>query len=426
MKITYSSDKINPFGGLSFVDKLLSNSDVYNLVDNELGSRSVKAVYSYADIIKSLWMITLSGGDCAEDITEHFRQYLNELKDFEAPSADTLLRVQKELATEKEIILSQAGVENEINTNDKMNHLMVSLLVNLKQLSSDIKDYTLDFDHQFIPTEKYDSKRSYKKADGYFPGIASINNMPVYIENRNGNSNVKFEQEKTLEKIYSLLLEFGLKIKRSRMDCGSFAKNIVKTIEANSEYLYIRAMKCDELLNRVKQVKQWKTEEIGFKEYQVASIEYKPFGEDKAYRYVISREKNKDGQTDLFTEDNFIYRAIMTNDREKSDLEVILFYNKRGNSERLFDEMNNDFNWSKLPFSFLQENTVFMTIMAMCRNIFHYLTDFISKRVDFVKPYYRLKKFIFRFMIVPVKWIRGGGQDILKVFSSKNYHLVLK
>jgi len=75
MKITNSNDKINPFGGLSFIDKLLSNSGVYHLVDNELCSRSGKVTYSYADIIKSLWMITLCGGDCAEDITEHLRPY---------------------------------------------------------------------------------------------------------------------------------------------------------------------------------------------------------------------------------------------------------------------------------------------------------------------------------------------------------------
>lgn len=37
---------------------------------------------------------------------------------------------------------------------------------------------------------------------GYFPGIASINNYPVYIENRNGNSNVKYKQAETLKRAY--------------------------------------------------------------------------------------------------------------------------------------------------------------------------------------------------------------------------------
>ena len=99
-----------------------------------------------------------------------------------------------------------------------------------------------------------------------------------------------------------------------------------------------------------------------------------------------------------------------------------LFYSE---SERLFDEMNNDFLWKKMPFSFLQENTVFLIMMAIYRNLFHFLTDFVSKKLDFIKPNYRLKKFIFRFMIVPAKWIKQGRMKVLKLFSDKKYHLLL-
>jgi hypothetical protein len=299
-------------------------------------------------------------------------------------------------------------------------------LVHCNQLSAAHSEYTFDYDNQFLPADEYDAKRSYKHADGYFPGIASINNMPVYIENRNGNSNVKYRQDETLRRAYGLLSEFGIKVKRSRMDCGSFTREVVTVVEANSEYFYIRAQRCDDLFEKINQVRDWKVVEIGFKQYEVASIQYSPFGKDKAYRYVISREKNADGQCNLFTGDHYLYRAIMTDDHVKSDLDVILFYNDRGESERLFDEMNNDFNWNKLPFSFLQENTVFMIIMAMCRNMYHFLVEYISKKVDFVKPSYRLKKFIFRFVVVPTKWIRQARQDIIKVFSDRKYHLVLQ
>jgi hypothetical protein len=119
-----------------------------------------------------------------------------------------------------------------------MNRLMIKLLVQTGQLSPGYREYIYDYDNQFIPTEKYDSKRSYKKADGYFPGIASINNCPVYIENRNGNSNVKYNQDETLKRSYTLLDEFGIQIKHSRMDCGSFDKTVVPVVEANSTYFY--------------------------------------------------------------------------------------------------------------------------------------------------------------------------------------------
>ena len=116
----------------------------------------------------------------------------------------------------------------------------------------------------------------------------------------------------------------------------------------------------------------------------------------------------------------------MTNNYEMTDKEVVEFYNDRGDSERLFDEMNNDFLWKKMPFSFLHENTVFLVMMAICYNLFHFLTEFISRKLDFIRPNFRLKKFIFRFMVVPSKWIKQGRQYVLKLFTSKKYHLLLE
>jgi hypothetical protein len=98
-----------------------------------------------------------------------------------------------------------------------------------------------------------------------------------------------------------------------------------------------------------------------------------------------------------------------------------LFYNQRGASEKIFDELNNDFLWKNLPFSFLNENTVFMMIMAMCRNFYLAIVENFSKKLDFIEPNFRLKKFIFRFVVVPYKWIKKGGQKTLKLFTDKSY-----
>ena len=209
------------------------------------------------------------------------------------------------------------------------------------------------------------------------------------------------------------------------MDCGSFDKTVIPVVEANSNYFYIRAQRCASLYEKIKETTGWEKVTIGFKEYEIASIQYAPFGWKKSYRYVITRERNTDGQGNIFTGDSFIYRAIMTNNSEMTDKEIVEFYNDRGQSERLFDEMNNDFLWKKMPFSFLNENTVFLVMMAICRNLFHFLTEFISRKLDFIKPNFRLKKFIFRFMVVPSKWIRQGRRDVLKLFTSKKYHLIL-
>jgi len=62
--------------------------------------------------------------------------------------------MQKELVTEKERSISRNGIEHEFNM--RMNRLMLGLQVHTGQLSSQTKDYILDYDNQLIPSDKYD------------------------------------------------------------------------------------------------------------------------------------------------------------------------------------------------------------------------------------------------------------------------------
>ncbi|SDD13079.1 hypothetical protein SAMN05216323_108912, partial [Williamwhitmania taraxaci] len=78
MKITYSSDTINSFGGINFADKIIREASIYDTIDQTLGIRGVKAQYSYSDLFRSYLMLVLCGGECAEDITEHLRSELNQ------------------------------------------------------------------------------------------------------------------------------------------------------------------------------------------------------------------------------------------------------------------------------------------------------------------------------------------------------------
>lgn len=425
MKITTSFENINSFGGLNFISDEYDRLNLRNTVTSHLGSRSLLATYQYSDIIKNIWMILFAGGDCAEDIHTNLKSELCSVQGMNVSSPDTILRLQKELCPNKEIHLSKAKVINEFSKNERLNELNLAILLLTNQLKK-ASGYDLDFDNQFIACQKYDSKKSYKMKNGYFPGIATIGKNIVYLENRNGNSNVKFKQEETLQRVYDLLSSKGVKIKRSRMDCGSFTKEVIKVVEENSELFYIRAQKCAELTSQIREIKNWRKTTIGNKEVEVASLNYTPFKGNKSYRYVVSREANKNKQIDVFQQDHFIYRAIITNDIEMTDEEVIQYYNQRGASEKIFDEMNNDFGWKNLPFSFLQENTVYMLITAMCRNFYLYILAKLSKKVPFVENTFRLKKFIFRFVVVPYKWIKKGGQKTLKLFTNKPYHLALE
>jgi len=424
VKVTTSTENIGAYGGLNFISENFNTLDFSSLIDTHLGDRPLQSTFSYADVIKNLWLLFFAGGDCAEDIQEHLRSDFLQIPNLKVCSPDTIGRVLKNLQQEKQTHSTPSGIEHQFSNHDKLNALNLDMLLKTKSLCSG-NSYDFDFDHQFIPCKKYDSKKSYKMKRGYFPGVSTIGKHIVHLENRNGNTNVKYKQADTLKNAYTLLKSKNISINRSRMDCGSFSKEIIDVIEKNSNLLYIRAQRCAELSTQIREVKNWETVQIGLFDVEVCSVDYTPFKGNKTYRYVVNRQQNKTGQTDLEFQDSFIYRAILTNDRASSDQEVIEYYNHRGAAEKIFDEMNNDFGWSKLPFSFLEENTVFMLVMAMCRNFYLHLLTVFSEKVSFVETTYRLKKFIFRFVIVPFKWIRQSRQNILKLYTKKEYPLLI-
>lgn len=424
MKVQKISTNVSPFAGISFVNNSFNETGMSQLIDKELGARVKTIGFSYSDIIKTQFNIFYSGGDCAEDIQTHLGKHLKSIPGNHVPSADTILRGIKELSTQNTSFTSNQGKTYDFNINKQLNLLNIKSLLLTKQLEKDTY-YDFDYDNQIIATEKYDTKRTYKHTKGYFPGIATIGNKIVYIENRDGNANVKLEQASTLSRAYNLLKENGIKINRSRMDAGSYSKDIINEVASNSKLFYIRANKCAELFRQIIEIEKWETVEINYKIYEVASISFTQFFEEENYRLVIMREKSDDNQIDMFTGDTFIYRSILTNDWQSTEKEVIEYYNQRGSSEKLFDVMNNDFGWKHLPCSFMNENTVYLIIMAMAKNFYNYFVVKVSNVFENINPTTRLKRFIFRFISVAGKWVYTGRQWVLKLFTDKPYEALV-
>ena len=421
IKVQKLKGNVSPFAGVSFVNELFKGCGLDNLIDKELGLRSRLIGYQYSEIIRNLSNTFLAGGDHIEDINdEHLKKHLKIIPDNNVPSPDTVLRGLTELSVNNTNYVSDSGISYNFNINTRLNRLDLKLLILTKQLQSG-EYYDFDYDNQIFANEKYDAKHTYKKNKGYFPGIATIGNKIVYIENRDGNANVKFKQAETLKNAFELLSEQGINVDRARMDAGSYAKDIIDVVAKNSKKFYIRANKSGNLFERIKEITDWQTVEINYKKYQVASISFTQFFEDRKYRLVIMREDGRTNQIDAFTEDTFIYRSLLTNDYESTEKEVIEYYNQRGSSEKIFDVMNNDFGWKHLPFSFIDQNTSFMIVMAMIKNFYNYALEKISKVFPDIKPTTRLKRFIFRFISVAGKWVFQGRRWILKLYSDKPY-----
>jgi len=314
-KVQKISKNITPFAGVFFANDEFNRSGLRKLIDNQLGIRISTKGYSYGNLFANFFNLFLSGGECAEDIQQHLRPTLEQIPGNKVASADTLLRIFSKLATENTAVVSSSKKEYQFNINEKLNNLNIKSLLLTKQLKKD-NFYDFDYDNQIIEHEKFDAKKTYKMNTGYFPGVATIGENIVYIENRDGNANVKTAQSETLERYFKLLNNNKIYINRSRMDAGSYSKEIVEIVDKYSKLFYIRANKCETLTEKILEITDWQTVEINFKEYQAASIPFTNFFKEKNYRLVVMREKTADLQLDLFEGEKFKYCCILTNDHQ--------------------------------------------------------------------------------------------------------------
>lgn len=421
MKVIKSNKTITPFAGISFVNESFSKSGISKLIDSTLGCRVKTTGFQYSDIIKSLTNVFMSGGDVIEDLNTSFGEHLKNIPNNNVPSPTTVIRGINELTVDNTMYTSKSGKSYNFNINTKLNRLNIKSLLLTKQLEKG-KLYDFDYDNQIITNKNFDAEKTYKKTQGYFPGIATIGDHVVYVENRDGNANVKFEQAGTLQRSYQCLANEGIKVNRSRLDAGSYAKDIIDVVDKNSKLFYIRANKSTDIFEQILQIKDWQEIELNYKKYEVASIVFKQFFEERNYRLVIMREKTNTAQIDIFTKDNLKYRTILTNDWDSTEKQVIEYYNQRGKNEKIFDVMNNDFGWKRLPFSFLNQNCSFMIITAMIKNFYTYFLNNVSKKFKDLKPTSRLKRFVFKFISVAGQWIYQGRQYKLRLFSDKPYY----
>ena len=392
------------------------------VIDEVLGLRCTSYGYQYSEIAGSLSSVYFCGGDCVEDVTSHLMPHLSLHPTLRTCSSDTILRGISELATVNTTYTSDTGKSYDFNAATKLNSLLVKVLKNTGQLMAG-ESYDLDFDHQFIETEKYDAKMTYKKFTGYSPGVAVIGDLIVGIENRDGNANVRFHQQDTLERIYSNLESENIHIKRSRMDCGSCSREIVETVEKHSELFYIRANRCGSLYDSLLALRGWQREQINGIGYELNSIIVEKW-EGKAYRLVIQRERRLDGEQNLW-EGEYTYRCILTNDYTSTNREIVEFYNLRGGKERIFDDMNNGFGWARLPKSFMAENTVFLLLTAIIRNFYNLLMGRLDTKAFGLKKTSRIKAFVFKFISVPAKWIRTARHYELNIYTDNQSYLNL-
>ena len=427
MKIVKSAQQITAFGGLNFAIEELEKKGVGNLLNGYLPKLPNQSVYSWKDILYSLWSIPLCGGDCIEDVNINLKQYIKNSPFYNVPSADSILRRLKSLSRPTKTLTSNYyQKKHEFSIHMALNKLNIKLIKILGGINS--KSVILDYDNTIIKTKKADAKRTYLKEKGYNPGVGIIGDKIVYVENKNGNSDAQSYQERTLNRMFKLLKIEGIKINVFRADSASYTFPVIETVKKYVDYFFIRARNDQSVTNAIARINNWEETVLNDEQVLIGSTTYRPFHRARCqrikkyplsdYRLVVIKVPRKDGQLNVFTNEAYLYRSIITNDYEMSNVEVFEFYNQRGGEEKEFDVLKNDFCWDSLPFSNLNENTVFLILTAMARNIYSYLIKLFSRGNKLLKSNFRIKKFIFRFIIMPAKWTHRSRQNVFNIYNS--------
>lgn len=420
-KVAIKSDKLTPFGGIFSIMEQF-DSTLSSTIDSTLGLRCRLFGYQHSEIIRSLMCVYFCGGSCVEDVTAHLMPHLSPHPTLRTCSADTILRAIGELTRENISYTSDTGRVYDFNTADTLNVLLLDCLLATGRLKGD-EGYDVDFDHQFIETEKYDAKPTYKKFLGYRPVVAVIGDMIVGIENSYGNTNVRFHQQDTLRRLFGRLEQKGLTVNRFRADCGSCSEDIVDEVMKHCKTFYIRANRCASLYDDIFALRGWKREETNGIVVELNSIIIEKW-KGKAYRLVVQRQRRMDGEPDLW-EGEYTYRCVLTNDYASSERDIVEFYNLRGGKERILDDMTGGFGWNRLPKSFMAENTVFLLLTALIRNFYKAVMQRIEVKKFGLKKTSRIKAFVFKFISVPAKWIRTARQYVLNIYTCNEAYTTL-
>lgn len=422
MQVQTKSRYFQSFGGLNFMQQDYKRLGIAQLVAKNLGNRNPKAVYQYSDILKSLHFNFSIGGDVLDDLNSLKTQLLDH-PELRICSPDTVEYAFAGLCQPTLKHSTSKGVEHYINEHDGFNTLLIDLCVQGSVLNKKDK-YTLDYDGHIVENTKSDSAFTYKKSEGYYPVIASINKLPVYMQNRKGNTPESYNQLPIISQSIAQCASRGIQVKKFRADACCYEQKTIAFLESESIQYYIRAEMNAGLRIALEDEPQWQRVMLhNYRNIEVCSIEEPLFG-GATYRRIVAYRYKVEGQLtiDDAKGSGYRYYAVVTNDKEATPKDCIEFYNQRGcEGEHHFKELDNDFGWAKLPFDNLEMNTIYMYSGIVAYLMFNILKQLYARKLSFIKPQMRLKNFILHFVTLTAKWITTARQKVLQLFTKKDY-----
>lgn len=174
---------------------------------------------------------------------------------------------------------------------------------------------------------------------------------------------------------------------------------------------------------RPENVKQRIVEQRNYKNYtlgweDVAELPYRPTRCKETYRLIMLRKTIhvQEGQARLFDEMRYFF--YITNRRDLTAEEVVLFCNGRCNQENVIEQLKNGVNALRLPVSDLLSNWAYMVIAALAWSLKAWFAMFIGDaktRDEVLRMEYR--RFLETFILLPCQIVRTGRKIVYRLLT---------
>ena len=419
---------LTAFGGLPTYLDLISATGFQRSIDKHLKIRSGDQGWTDRQMILSLVLLNLAGGDCIEDMDkleadEGFCRILRKVEEQgltrkercglknrwrkgrnrTLPSASALFRYLGNFHNAEEEKLREKGKAFIPEANDNLKSL-AQINGELIGFAAETEETaTLDMDATVTATFKKSALYSYTGDKSYQP----INTywyergLMLHTEFRDGNVPACHEQLRVLKEALSYL-PYGVKKVRLRSDTAGYQHDLLRYCDEENNKRFGRiefAIGCDvtqEFRRAVSTVsdQDWrplyrevngKLQETGRQWAEVCFVPNKICHSKKgpAYRYIATREELKQAELPSMEkgDDEYLFPVmrmqdqrykvfgIVTNMDWGGDALIPWLYQRCGKSEEAHAAMKNDFAGGRFPSGDFGENAAWWWIMILAYNL---------------------------------------------------------
>lgn len=411
-KIRHSNVKTNAFGGLNFIHPMILKSGLCEIIRETFGDRVKQAKYSHEDVFVT-HALNIFAGTKRLGHSEFFKKDLDNIKGVTIPSPDTTSRILRRLSVPNiEIAYDGKNKIHRLNYNEKMLDVLIKSALKFGLIDPNGENI-LDYDNTVLAVNKYDATSTFKTRNsqhekGYQPSVASINGVPIFVEGRSGHTTAAYKLDETLRRCIEVCEKHGIKITKFRSDAAGYNKGVFEVcMEYGIDFFIRKKMTTSE-----KDTLKWNTEPEEWNPVKIKEVNYEFLETHHRVAKLNHQEFRLVCQKKIMKDESPHFFGIMTTNEDMSSEEVVAFYNMRAQEEKRFAELNGEFNFKRVPFSLIEENTVFMILTCITYNLYKYLANELKDKTSKVYPNMWLRVFRKEFIFHTIILLASGVIEI--------------